>query len=290
MSRKNIIKKWIIDFFGFLPILILYGIAKVLPVDWSSYLFGKIARKIGPKLKVSKRGYDNLKQAFPDKKDLEINLLVKETWENLGRIAGEFPHVEKIANDPDRVNVVNLKYILAAKNSDKPCLMLAGHLGNWELPHYIVLKEQMEIGLISRPPNNIWTKKFFEIIRYNPKVPIFYKGSEGSRQIIKFLSKGGNMGILFDQRLSDGTPLPLFGRTALTATGPAKLAKRFDGEIIPVQVARIPNKCKFKVTFYPPLDMDKSPDDLMTSMNQHLEAWIRENPCQWLWFHKRWKL
>lgn len=290
MCRKNSVKTWILGFFEFLPILIIYGFAKILPVDWSAYLFGKIAGKIGPKLKTSKRGFDNLKLAFPDKKDPEITLLVKQTWENLGRIAGEFPHLEKIANDPSRLEVVNLKYMAEAKNSDKPYLMLAGHLGNWEIPHHIVLKEGIEIGLISRPPNNIWTKKFFEWVRYNPKVPIFYKSVEGSRQVIKFLSKGGKLGVLFDQRLSDGTPLPLFGHPALTSTGPAKLAKRFNGKIIPVQVTRIGNKSKFKITFYPPLDMNKSPDELMISMNRHLENWIRENPSQWLWFHKRWKL
>ncbi len=290
MSGKNIINKWIISFFGFLPVLVLYGIAKILPIDWSSCLFGYIAKKIGPKLKVSKRGFDNIKNAFPDKKDSEINLLVKQTWENLGRIAGEFPHVQKIANDPNRLEVVNLEYMRSSKNSDSPYLMLAGHLGNWEIPHYVVLKEGIEIGLISRPPNNIWTKKFFEFVRGNEKVPIFYKSVEGSRQVIKFLSKGGKLGVLFDQRLSDGTPLPLFGRPALTATGPAKLAKRFNGKIIPVQVARVENKSKFKVTFYPPLDMNKTPEDLMISMNKYLETWIRENPSQWLWFHKRWKI
>jgi len=290
MSGKNIINKWIIGFFGFIPVLILYGIAKLLPIDWSSCFFGYVAKKIGPKLKVSKRGFDNIKSAFPDKKDPEINLLVEQTWENLGRIAGEFPHVQKIANDPNRLEVVNLEYMRAAKDSDSPYLMLAGHLGNWEIPHYVVLREGIEIGLISRPPNNIWTKKFFEFVRGHEKVPIFYKSVEGSRQIIKFLSKGGKLGVLFDQRLSDGTPLPLFGRPALTATGPAKLAKRFNGKIIPVQVERVENKSKFKVTFYPPLDMNKTPEDLMVSMNKYLETWIRENPSQWLWFHKRWKL
>jgi KDO2-lipid IV(A) lauroyltransferase len=290
MPRKNFIKNWIIGFLEFFPILIVYGIAKILPIDWSACLFSKLASIIGPRLKVSKRGFDNLKNAFPEKKDKEINTLVKETWENLGRIAGEFPHVQKIANDPKRVEVVNLQYITEAKNSDKPCLMLAGHLGNWELPHYIVLREGLSIGLISRPPNNPWTKKFFDCIRYNPKVPIFYKSVEGSRKIIKFLAQGGTMGILFDQRLSDGAPLPFFNRPALTSIGPAKLAKRFNGKVIPVQVARLGKKSRFKVTFYPPLDMDKSPEEIMTIMNKHLESWIRETPSQWLWFHKRWKL
>lgn len=284
-------KKWIrlltIDLLKALPIILFYGLARMLPVHFSSFLFGKLARFLGPFLSVHKLGLKNMRLAFPDKTSQEQEKILRNVWENLGRIAGEFPHVPSIVKN--RVTVDGQEVLEKALLSDKPILFMAGHFGNWELPHYVIVGQGKEIALISRPPNNPWVKKLFDWVRSHPLVPIFFKSSEGSRQIMKHLQNRGRLGVLFDQRLSDGTPLPFFNYPALTALGPAKLAKKYGALMIPVEVERLDNKVRFRITFHPPVKTEGSAEEIMTTFNHHLEQWILKNPSQWLWLHKRWK-
>jgi len=53
---------------------------------------------------------------------------------------------------------------------------------------------------------------------------------------------------------------------------------------------------RFRVELTPPLDLpprlpDTAADEtaIMDRVNAVLEGWIRENPGQWLWMHRRWR-
>ena len=79
----------------------------------------------------------------------------------------------------------------------------------------------------------------------------------------------------------------------MTAPAIAELSLRYDMPLIPGRVMRTKG-CHFKGTVYPPLDFEKTGDKekdmlaIMTQVNALLESWIRENPEQWFWVHKRW--
>lgn len=287
---EKIFTRCILDPLKALPIFLLYGVARLLPIDLSSSLFGNLAKLLGPLLKVTQRGRENLRLAFPEKTEEDIEQLLKKVWYSLGQIAGEFPHVRRIAQNGRRTQTINLPILEKAMKSNRPVLLMAGHLGNWEIPHYVIVKNKFPVALISRPPNSFFVKKLFDWTREHPLVTIFFKGTEGSRKMMQHLKNKGSLGILFDQRLSDGTPLTFFGHPALTALGPAKLAKKYNALVLPVQVERLHNKSRFRVTFHEPIDTKGSPEEIMTQCNDHLETWIRKNPEQWLWLHKRWRL
>lgn len=268
----------------FLFISFIYSFFWLLPVQWASWIGGKVARLLGPFLKVSKLGLENLQAAFPDKSPGAHEKILKGMWENLGRVAGEFPHLPKL------LKTTQVQGMEVLKNLNSAAILFAGHLGNWELPHWVSVKETIPIALISRPPTNPLTRWLFGVIRKHPLVKIIIKGAEGTREMMKFLQEKGHIGILIDQRISDGAPIPFFGREALTALGPAKLAYKYDAVLVPVQVERMGKKAAFKVTFHPSFTASKDPIKTMQKVNTYLEQWIRQNPEQWLWVHKRWKL
>lgn len=267
-------------------ILIVYGFLKILPMDVSSALMGTLARRLGPLLPVSRLGQENLKHAFPEKSSKDIDHILKGVWENLGRVAGEFPHVNAIARY--RTTVIHGDRIQTLQQDNKPGIFLSAHLANWELPHYIVVQQGLPIALISRPPNNPFTKRFFLWVRYHPLVSFILKGPQGTKELIYTFMHNGHIGLLMDQRFSEGVRLPFFNRDAFTAIGPAKLALKYDCPIVPVHVVR-KKGVHFTVTFHPPL-VASNPEHMTEKINHMFETWIRQHPEQWLWLHNRWKL
>src|SRR2546430_963155 len=68
----------------------------LLPLDWASAIGGLLARNIGPLLGITKRARLNLRRAFPTLSDAEIERVIRLMWDNLGRVAVEYPHLKKI--------------------------------------------------------------------------------------------------------------------------------------------------------------------------------------------------
>ena len=106
------------------------------------------------------------------------------------------------------------------------------------------------------------------------------------------------VGILIDQNVDfyKGVLVDFFTRKAYTTFGIARLALALRTTVHPAFIFRDPRR-KFHHTlrFGPPIPMDpQAPREeevlrLTRSCNQELEKAIREDPTQWLWFHRRWK-
>ena len=52
-------------------------------------------RKTGPLFKEHRLGRENLRAAFPEKSDAEIEKILAGVWDNLGRVAVEFAHLDE---------------------------------------------------------------------------------------------------------------------------------------------------------------------------------------------------
>ena len=53
------------------------------------------------------------------------------------------------------------------------------------------------------------------------------KGRAGTREIIRFLSKGTSIALMIDQRVREGEKIDFFGNAATTTTIPAQLIKKY---------------------------------------------------------------
>ena len=66
-------------------------------------VLGSLMRIVGPWLPEHKIGRANLVAAFPEKSTEEIEKILGGVWENLGRVAAEFAHIDRIIiHDPAR--------------------------------------------------------------------------------------------------------------------------------------------------------------------------------------------
>lgn len=268
------------------------GLLRRLPVDWASGLAGGLTRLIGPYLKVSGVARRNLARTFPAKDAAEIEAIVADMWENLGRVVGEFPHLDWLIDH--RVEVVGVEHIHALRDDDLPGLFVSAHLGNWELAGVTAMREGVPITLVYRSANNPWVEDLYRHYRTAAASGgQIAKGPEGARAIMEVMKAGGHIGMLVDQKMNDGIAVPFLGREAMTAPAVGRFAVRFKCPVVPARVERL-NGARFRITLFPPLHQTLSGDshqdtlNLMTAINDLIGGWVREQPGQWLWLHKRW--
>lgn len=270
----------------------VWGLFSTLPLDAASGLGGWLGRTVGPLLGgVNRVARRNLKAAFPEKSDAEIKTIIADMWDNIGRVAGEFSHLEQIA--AERVELHGAEYIDLLRDDGKAGIFIAGHMGNWEVNAAIAAHRGLKLHLIYRAANNPWVEDLYRRGRGTIAETLIPKGPEGARQALMALKKSNHLGMLVDQKMNDGVPIPFFGRDAMTAPAQAAFALKFKCPLVPARVERIKG-AHFRVTILPPLEMPETGDGhedsriLLTRINALFEAWIRERPAQWLWVHRRW--
>jgi KDO2-lipid IV(A) lauroyltransferase len=269
--------------------LVYHGF-RLLPVDAASGLGGFIGRTVGPHLSVSRRARRNLEAALPGQKHREI---LRAMWDNLGRMAGEFPHSRCFLNDPSRMEISGLEHLDSLRETGEPTLLFSGHIGNWELSNILSLRARLPVNPVYRKPDNPHLDWLFESRLRTPEMQLIPKGPKGARQTVKLMCEGKSIVFYVDQKMNDGISVPFFGRPAMTAPALASLALKYHRRVVPFRVIRTKG-AHFRAEILPPFYFDDSGDreaDTLTAMcqvNDMLEGWIREFPAQWLWLHRRW--
>lgn len=273
---------------------LLWGVLKMLPIERASAIAGAIARTIGPRIAVSRIARRNLARAFPAMTAADIEATVRAVWDNLGRVAGEFPHVGQldVFHDP-RVTVEGVEHIDRLRDDGKPGIFFTAHLGNWELAAIAVTQRGIPLGVVYRAANNPTADALIRRGRANLPGELLAKGREGAKRALAILARGGHLGLLPDQKMNDGISVPFFGRPAMTAPALAQFALKYDCPVVPIHVER-EGGVRFRVVVEPPLDVRPTGDRhadvaaLTAEVNRVIESWIRATPGQWLWLHRRW--
>ena len=269
------------------------GLGK-LPIDRASALGGALGRRIGPSLGISKRARINLRRAFPDLAESTIEEIVAGMWDNLGRVAAEYPHLRRIrVFAPDgRVETHGFEHMDRAVAAGRRMIIFSGHLANWEIGALAAAQYGAPVTQIYRAANNPLVARLISRLR-GDRGEYVPKGSAGARRAVAALARGEHLTLLADQKMNDGIPAPFFGRPAMTAPALASLALRFDCDVLPARVERL-DGAHFRLTVFPPLPLPRgraphaAVAELTARVNAILERWIRDRPEQWLWVHRRW--
>lgn len=270
----------------------LIQLLRLLPFKWISHLGGMLGSFVGIfcRRHVART---NLRWAFPDISESEINQILKGMYDNFGRTFLEFLQLDKI--NPEKMGITitfhGKEWLELAKNSDHPAILFSGHYGNWELGPWITQQHGLPLIPIYRHLNNPYLDRLMREMRQKVSPQVILKGKNAGKECLRCLKKKQTLVMLADQKMNEGVYIPFFGRPAHTPVGIAKLALATKALIIPARLKRI-DQTNFEFTLYPPLEIPQSQDpatDIMVQINQILEQWIKECPEQWLWAHHRWK-
>ena len=285
-------------FLEFILVIFFFLVFKIIGLKLSSDLGEIIGKYFGPLFRKKTIAKKNILIAFPDLNEKSINEMIDRMWKNIGRIFGEYIHINKfsiIDNSKKKIVFTNRDDAEILKKNNKPIVFFSGHFANFELMAKCLQELGFDIGAIYRPLNNIFLNPIMEFIRKKYICPIqIEKGSNGTKKLIKHISNNNPLALMVDQRLSSSIRVPFFDQPATTTITPAQLAIKYDALLVPVFLKRL-EKTNFEFFIEGPLitnrtnDYDKDIFNITQIMNIKIEEFIKRDPAHWLWSHDRWK-
>ncbi len=182
-----------------------------------------------------------------------------------------------------------------AAEKDRPHIIFTGHLGNFELLPVAGAAFGLNVTAMFRPPNNPYIAEYVFSTRRSKMGELLASRAGAAFALARILDAGGNIGVLVDQKFQYGIRTQFFGRECETSPLVPKLAKQYDCDVYPARCIRLPGN-KFRLILQEKLELPRIGDgqidvaataQLLTDI---VERWVREDPGQWMWFHKRWNI
>ena len=261
----------------------------------SSNLGGWVGRHLGPLLPASRTADMNLRAALPGLDARARARTIEAVWDNLCRNVAELPHLATLGGTGAAAgwDVEGAEHLAAIRNG--PALFFSGHFGNWELVLPIAASLGLQVSGFYRAASDPRIDAVIQSLRRagDRHSSMFPKGAAGARSALLHLQQGGSLGMLMDQKMNDGIPVPFFGRMAMTAPALAQFALRYRLPLVPIRIVRR-GPARFTMVVEAPFAITATghrQDDifgLSLAINQRLEHWIRQDPGAWLWLHRRW--
>jgi len=264
---------------------------------------GAFMRKVGPLFKEHRIGREQLRLAFPEKSGAEIETILGGVWDNLGRIAIEFAHLDEFCVEgfgrqtPDVITYPpesKERYDWITK-SGKATIGFAAHLANWELPGVGAKLIGVKSAVLYRRPNIGAVSDVIIKLREPLMGELIPTGLDAPVKLARLLQSGVHVGMLADQHYSKGVEVTFFGRPCLANPLIAMLARQTELPIYGMRVVRKPDGNSFWGEVSDPVEPARDANGrveikgTMQAITTVIEGWIRQNPEQWLWLHRRWR-
>ncbi|MDO5510061.1 MAG: lysophospholipid acyltransferase family protein [Weeksellaceae bacterium] len=285
MLMLDAIKRRMLIGLSQLPLSVTYGFADVLYV-LQRYVIGY------------RRGVveENLRNAFPEKSEEERQAIHREFDRNLCDYAMETVRNLSIGAEEldERMEYEALEVFAAVKAEGKNCLLLCGHIFNWE----------WLTGLIAHLPTRDKYAVYHEV--HDKVVDDLVREARerlGNKSIrmqdtvktILALPNDGESTFLFvaDQSPAAGAiqhSLRFLNQETPVFTGFGKLAERLDMGVVYCYMQRR-GRGRYAVRFVRLMpEAEKwATGEVVQKYFEILEENIREQPSNWLWSHRRWK-
>ncbi len=227
---------WRLDF-G--VIWLLSSLSRLLPIDAASRLGNTVGCWIGPMLKGKTAIFRaNMAIAFPELSAAELDQLVTRAWGRSGRVLAEYPHLATILNEEDRLIIDIREPIETYRNPARPCVIVTAHQSNWEVVCSAMARMGIPNASLYSPPTNPLLDRMLLESRRALNCELLPR-ENSARLLMRALKQGQTAAMVMDRRVDDGKPVQFFGRDKLSTIMPARLALKFQCDLVPVQVERL---------------------------------------------------
>jgi KDO2-lipid IV(A) lauroyltransferase len=244
------------------------------------------------------RALDNLRASFPEKDEAWIEATGRRSFQQLVMLVMDIffsPRLVRRDNWRQYCRVINVERAKWMMQEGRGLLMLTGHYGNFELSGFALGLFGFNIYSIARPLDNPYLSRYLYSIRQrNGQKIIDKKGA--SEDMERLAEEGATLCFICDQDAGKkGIFVDFFGRKASAYKSIGLLAVHYNMPIVVGGCRRMGDDFYFEVEcsriIMPEEWADK--DDPLRWVTQEyttaLEDFIRKDPSQYWWLHRRWK-
>jgi len=272
-------------------LILLMRIGVFIPFSSQVFIGKSIGRVIYPFMSRWRSiAYSNISHCFPEKKQPQVNAMVKHHFEAIG--VSLFETANAYYASDKKINklliIKNNHFFTDALKQEGGIILLCAHFMPLMLGSRALLINH-RIANIYRPQNN----ELFDqamVKGYKKHGAVMIKSTD-TRSIIKAINNSLPIWYAPDQDLGEKNSVfaPLFGISTATASATARLAKNNNTRVIPYSFIR--TKKGYEMSFEKPLLNFPSDDPIVdaTNTNMILEKQIKKTPEQYLWIHRRFK-
>ncbi len=253
-------------------------------------VFGKIIQILSPK---RQRVVDiNLQLCFPDKSVAERNKIKNASFQNLGIALLEMSMCWWWSEDRLRslVEIRGREHIEAVLDSGRGVILLTGHFTSLEIGGRLFTLS-MPLQAMYRTQKN----RLFDSYLYTRRKSYLENAisRKNTRQMIRGIKKLIQTWYAPDQNFPNekNVFVPFMGVQTATISAGSRIAQSSGGAMLPFYPERKKDGSGYIIWIEPPLVDFPSGDDMRdaTAINASIENFVRQNPEQYLWAHKRFK-
>ncbi len=280
---KETLALWMLNVLGRLPLSV--GRALGACAGWLMWLSS------GRSARITRQ---NLALCQPQFKDRARERLVRQSLTETGKTVAEAALVwmrdwEWLQRRI--VEVENADVLSNALSEGQGVLVLAPHLGNWELIGPF-LASNARLTALYQPPRQAALDKMILKGRSKENIDMAPTSRRGVSQLLKALKRGEIVAILPDQVPEPGNGAevaPFFGQPALTMTLVHGLVQRTGCRVVSAFAQRVPKG--FKVVVLPADERIYAEDvvESVAGLNRSVEDCVLRAPTQYQWEYKRFR-
>ena len=238
----------------------------------------------------------NLSSAFPELSQNELEKLVRLFYNNLSDILIE--GIKSFTMSHTQINkrhhILNSEILDPYFDQGKSIIAVTGHYANWEWGSLSAgLQTNYNIVAFYKPLSNKWIDMFLRWSRSRFGTTLA-SISETTTAFEKFKSKKTIFIMAADQSPAKAEKaywVNFLGRDTAFLHGPEKHARSNDYPVFYVDIQRIKRgyyQLKLSCLVENPLILNEG--EITEKFAKRLETSIKNNPGNWLWSHRRWKL
>jgi KDO2-lipid IV(A) lauroyltransferase len=274
----------IIRLVSWLPLSMAHGLGRLIGLSlWYS------------RSSTAKVAMINLKLCFPDESPELRKQKAKNSLIALGKTYAEMgmswmwpiPKVQKLITQ-----VEGMEHLQQALDNDNGIILIAPHLGNWELLNHF-FRQHLFMTVMYKAPKIPALNTFIFNTRKRVDVGLVPANKRGVLSLFKLLKKKGVIAVLPDQEPSEssGVFAPFFGQPALTGKLIGDLAKKTPAYLLCCYAKRLDDG-NYAVVLKPANEDIRNEDSVVaaTALNQSIEACILDCPEQYQWGYKRFRI